>query len=398
MSKSRFLNGAEASRRHGVLAGTYAAAIMHADPLADAAVEALHPFHGRWWPMVLKALEEGIAAVPDAPPELAALIASLPPEPTSEEREKMERGSAAVARAGDSAGMVLQCASLIIDYWSPPAMKPLVMTGALKQNTVHRLAQTGAWWIELHRPGGLRRDKDGYKTTLHVRLIHAFVRRLIRGSGGWDREAWGEPINQGDLFFQVVGFSKLMIDSLQRMGYWFTAEEKEGYYLFWRHTAALLGVEKALLPYVNEADCGRYWDLWMLTNPGPDADGVALARTTLDSLAGLGDPWPVTRRLQYAILCGTTRWLLGWNHSEALKIPRTVVGGLVPFVYKPAVRLSEFVAGLGGASRNEAVARGIRKLAMGNAAVGVVPEGTHVVSAPERLEALAKFKPAPPAP
>ena len=63
MSKSRILNGAEASRRHGVLAGTYAAAIMHADPLADAAVEALHPFHGRWWPMVLKALEQGIAAV-----------------------------------------------------------------------------------------------------------------------------------------------------------------------------------------------------------------------------------------------------------------------------------------------------------------------------------------------
>ena len=77
MSKSRFLNGAEASRRHGVLAGIYAAALMHADPLADAAVEAPHPFHGRWWPMVLKALEEGIAAVPDAPSELAALIASL---------------------------------------------------------------------------------------------------------------------------------------------------------------------------------------------------------------------------------------------------------------------------------------------------------------------------------
>ena len=296
MSKSRILNGAEASRRHGVLAGTYAAAIMHADPLADAAVEALHPFHGRWWPMVLKALEEGIAAVPDAPPELAALIASLPPEPTSEEREKMERGSAAVARAGDSAGLVLQCASLMIDYWSPPAMKPLVMTGTLKQSTIHRLAQTNAWWIELHRPGGLRRDQDGYKTTLHVRLIHAFVRRLIRGSGGWDREAWGEPINQGDLFFQVVGFSKLMIDSLQRMGYWFTAEEKEGYYLFWRHTAALLGVEKALLPYVNETDCGRYWDLWMLTNPEPDDDGIALARTTLEAVAGVGNPSAPMRR------------------------------------------------------------------------------------------------------
>ena len=42
--------------------------------------------------------------------------------------------------------------------------------------------------------------------------------------------------------------------------------------------------------------------------------------------------------------------------------------------------------------------KAIAKLARGNAAVGVVPEGTHVVSAPERLEALAKYKPEAPAP
>ena len=397
MSKSRILNGAEASRRHGVLAGTYAAAIMHADPLADAAVEALHAFHGRWWPMVLKALEEGVAAVPDAPPELAALIASLPPEPKPEEWAKMQRGRAAVARAGDSAGLVLQCASLMIDYWSPPAMKPLVLTGGLQKQTIHRLTQTNAWWIELHRPDGLHSKQDGYKTTVHVRLIHAFVRRMIRGSGAWDRAAWGEPINQGDLFFQVVGFSKLMIDSLQRMGYRFTAEEKEGYYLFWRHVAALLGVENALLPSVNEADCGRYWDLWMLTNPGPDAEGIALARTTIEAVAGVGNPSPAMRRFQLWILGGATHWLLGREVGRQLKVPGAVAGYLLPLVYKPAVWISEAFVEWRGVDRGQAAARAIRKLALGNAALGVVPEGTQVVSAPERLEALARFKPGTPA-
>jgi len=397
MSKSRILNAAEASRRHGALAGTYAAAIMHADPQADAAVEALHAFHGRWWPMVLKALEEGIAAVPDAPPELAALIASLPPEPKPEEWEKMERGRAAVARAGDSAALVLQCASLMIDYWSPPAMKPLMLTGALQQQTIHRLTQTNAWWIELHRQGGLHPRQDGYKTTVHVRLIHAFVRRMVRGSGAWNRAAWGEPINQGDLFFQVVGFSKLMIDSLERMGYRFTAEEKEGYYLFWRYVAALLGVEKALLPSVNEADCWRYWDLWMLTNPGPDADGIALARTTLEAVAGVGNPSAAMRRFQLWLLRGATWWLLGREVGQKLEVPWTSAGFLLPLVYRPAVRVSEALAKWRGVDRGQAAARAIRKLALGNAALGVVPEGTQVVSAPERLEALAKFKSGAPA-
>ncbi|MEI7875714.1 MAG: oxygenase MpaB family protein [Alphaproteobacteria bacterium] len=397
MSQSRILNAAEASRRHGALAGTYAAAILHADPLADAAVEALHPFHGRWWPMVLKALEEGIAAVPDAPPELAALIASLPPEPKPEEWEKMARGSAAVGRAGDSAGLVLQCASLMIDYWSPPAMKPLVMTGTLQQQTIHRLTQTNAWWIELHRPGGLHSQQDGYKTTVHVRLIHAFVRRMIRGSAAWNRAAWGEPINQADLFFQVVGFSKLMVDSLQRMGYRFTAEEKEGYFLFWRHTAALLGVEKALLPSVNETDCGRYWDLWMLTNPGPDADGIALAGTTLETVAGVGSPSAAMRGFQLWLLRGATYWLLGHDVSQKLRVPWTAASFLLPLVYKPAVWVSEAFTKWRGVDHGQAAARAIRKLALGNAALGVVPEGTHVVSAPERLEALAKYKPGAPA-
>jgi hypothetical protein len=155
----------------------------------------------------------------------------------------MDRGSAAIACTGGSAALVLQCASLMVDYWSSAAIKPLVLTGNIAQQTLHRLAETGAWWIELHRPGGLRADQAGYKTTVHVRLIHAFVRRMALGSGVWDSAAWGVPINQGDLFFQIVGFSKLMIDSLERMGHDFTAVEKEGYYAFWRHVAALLGVD-----------------------------------------------------------------------------------------------------------------------------------------------------------
>jgi hypothetical protein len=223
------------------------------------------------------------------------------------------------------------------------------------------------------------------------------VRRMARGSGAWDRAAWGEPINQADLFFQVVGFSKLMIDSLERMGYWFTAEEKEGYYLFWRHVAALLGVEKTLLEYVNEADCGRYWDLWMLTNPEPDADGIALAGATLEALAGAGNPSAPMRRFQRWLLRGATYWLLGWDVGQKLKVPWTQAGHVLPLVYKPAVRLSQAFAKWRGADRGQAAARAIRRLAIGNAAVGVVPEGTQVVSAPDRLEALASFKPGAPA-
>lgn len=390
MTKSRFLNGAEASRQYGVLAGNYAASLMWADPLADAAAEALHGFHGSWWPMVLKALDEGVDKVPDAPPELGALIASLPPEPTQEQWASMEAGSAAVARTGNSAGLVLQCASLMVDYWSPPFAKPLTLTGTLMEQTTHRLAQTGAWWIQLHKPGGLRRSADGYRTTLHVRLIHAFVRRMARGSGVWDREAWGEPINQGDLFFQVVGFTSLMLDSLRRMGYRLTQEEKDGYYAFWRHAAAVLGLHKTWLASINAEECRRFWKLWMLTNPGPDAETKALAKQTLDALADAGGG---LRSVNQAFLSGMTHRLLGGDIAGGLGVPNGPMAYLLFVLYPPTSWLSQLLGG----SRERRLTRAIAKLSAGSAAAGVPPVGSGVVSAPARLEALARFKPAPPA-
>ena len=390
MTPTRYLNRAEASRRFGGLADLYALSLMRADPLADAAIEGLHVFHDRWWPMTLQALEQGIDAVTDAPPQLRELLRSLPPLPTGAEWGAMQLGSAAVARAGESAGLALQCAALMVDYWSPPFAKPLILTGRLMQHTAHRMAQTGAWWIELHAPGGARPDQDGYKTTLHVRLVHSFVRRMAHHSGVWKDEEWGAPINQGDLFFQVVGFTKLMLDSLERMGYRFADAEKDGYYAFWRFVAALLGVEAAWLPAINHADCGRFWDLWMLTNPGPDADGIELARQSLITLGMMGSKSRLMQQVQLRVMEGATRWLLGAEIGDRLKVQRSLIGDLLPRVYRPAVRLSELAARL--SNREHAVARAIHKLATGNAAVGVLPRGTEVVSPPERLEALAKFK------
>ena len=369
MTKSRFLNGAEASRQYGVLAGTYAASLMWDDPPADAAAEALHAIPGNCWPMVLKVLDEGVDKVSGAPPELAALIASLPPEPSADEWAAMDAGVAAIARTGDSAGLVLQCASLMMDCWSLPAAKPLLLTNKMTPQPMHRFAQTAAWWIEVHRPGGMRRSADGFKATLQARLINAFVRRMARGSGAWDRVAWGEPINQGDLFFQLVCSTKVMIDGLARMGGGLSAAEKEGYYAFWRHTGSVLGLHKTYLAMVNEEDCNRFWHLWLLTNPPPDDETIALARQTLDALAG-----GATAGFRHAFLRATTYRLFGWEVGQGLKLRWSQLYHLLPVIYL----LSRM---WGGGDRNANLQRAIASLSAG--------------SAPERLEALAKSEPAP---
>lgn len=378
MTRSRLLNGAEASRRFGALSGTYAASLMWVDPLADAAAEALHPFHERWWSIVLDLLERGDGGASDTPAELRALIASLPPEPTAAQWAAMDAGSGAVARAGSRASVVLQCASLLTFCWSPAAARPFAVNGSVLQHPGDRFALTGWWWMALHKPGGMRRAREGYKATLRVRLIHAFLRRMAGGSGQWDRAAFGEPLNQGDLFQGVVALSWLMIDGLQRIGRGLSHDEKEGYYAFWRHTAAVLGLHKTYVDMVNARDCESFWNLWMLTNAGPDGEAVARARALLDVLADAAGGNGTVRRLRRSMLNAAVHQLLGRDIGDRLEIPRTpvAVALLRPLVAGDvAGRLADVVDNLGKA-RTANAAR------------------TDASGSTDWLDALARHKPA----
>jgi hypothetical protein len=391
MIPSRYLRAQEASARFGTLAQIYAASLMRSDPVADALIDALHRASGRaWWPVVLSALNDGIEPPGTGRAELRAFIAAVPPEPSAQERQLIEQGSAAVARTGFRAGRALQCASLMVDYWSSAFSKPLEMTGELRQRTRQRLLRTGAWWIQVHKAGGLRRGRDGFNTTLHVRLIHASVRRMAFLSRAWDTAAWGTPINQGDLLFQVVGFTWLFLRSLARMGYRISDDEKAAYYAFWRYLAALMGLERELLALINEVECARVWELWLLTNPGPDAGSSELAHASLKALAEIIGSGALGRRIQFPILCGTTRWLLGKEICDDLKIPRTLWSHILPLTYRPALQLSELMSTLRNEDRPRAARRSIAQLASRNGAAGVHPSGTGVVAAPEAVEAPAR--------
>ncbi len=337
MTMSRFLNGAEASRQYGVLAGHYAASLLWADPLADAAAEALQPFRDAWWPMVVRALDAGIDRMSDAPPALGALLAALPPEPAPDFWASMEAGRAAIARTGNSAALIVQCASLVVANWLPPAKRI-----SSRHQSSHRLAQTGDWWIKLHKPGSLRREAAGYRATLQLRLSNAFLRRDGRVSGEWDRRAQGEPVNQSDLFFQVSAFTAIVLDGLYRMGYRLTQAEKDGYYAFWRHAAAVLGLNKTWLEMIDAERCGQFWKMWLLVNPPPDAETKALAQQAVDELATAGGGFAFFDR---ALLSGTTHWLLGRDVAQGLGMTNGSMTYLLPALYPPVAFLSQRLGG-----------------------------------------------------
>ncbi|MCC6644207.1 MAG: DUF2236 domain-containing protein [Polyangiaceae bacterium] len=274
----RYVNRREARRVYGPLADRFARAYWELDPLADAAVEELSE-HGRAGHERLeRALRDGVAAVDGAGPRLRAVFDEVERVPSWIDWDRVEHGARTYQRIGPSAMMILSAWSLMNGYHSAPAVKPLVFTKRLDVMAPRRLAETSRFVTEVAQTGGLRRGALGYTITVRVRLVHAMVRRALRRSPEWRRDAWGEPINQADMVGTVIEFSLLVLEGARKMGFRFSERESSAVIHLWQYVGYLSGVDPWLLGELSPEPRGvEFAKLLHLVQPGPDADSLALA-------------------------------------------------------------------------------------------------------------------------
>ena len=155
------------SRRAEILAQTDKVEMVRAytmlgDTVADA-YAALMPKYGfrGLISMLTLACDEGIGAVADAPPELAAFIAT---------------------------------------FMNKYAALPMALTGTLSNETsAKRVKETASFFATSVLPGALERRGPGFRAAAMVRLMHSMVRfNALRRSGNWDVSTFGIPIPQVD--------------------------------------------------------------------------------------------------------------------------------------------------------------------------------------------------------
>src|SRR5688572_4490992 len=139
-----FFTFARARARDALRTDKYAGLLKVADPPADDVVKAFSQLpSGRGRKMLDKALDEGIKAVPEAPPALRRLFAQLDDVPLWVDWDELDRGGRVFMRAGLSGPIVLGLYALPLDYTSPAGAKPLVFSGGLIKRAGRRLAETG---------------------------------------------------------------------------------------------------------------------------------------------------------------------------------------------------------------------------------------------------------------
>jgi hypothetical protein len=262
--------------------------------------------------------------VPEAPEPLRILVAEASRVPFWVDEARLARASDTFLRSGLLGGLVLGAYSLVGGYCSPGGNKPLVFSGRLERDAGRRLAETSRFVHAVSTHGGMRRDAQGFRIAVRVRLMHAAVRRALSRSPSWRESDWGVPINQADMAATVLLFSMVLHDGLAKLGMVPTPAEREDLLHLWRYVAFVLGVCDELR-FATLAEARAFWDLLLITQAPPDDDSRTLARALIES--------PVTqartvrdrrfavrtRPVAYAL----SRHLLGDELADALGYPRT---------------------------------------------------------------------------
>lgn len=357
-----------AQARFGELPERLVPYLERTDPMADAAVAALAERPAAERDAVIEAALNDTAS---PLPELAALVASARNVPPWLDEARLLRAHEVFLRAGLLGGIALGLCSLVHGYAAPAGNKPLAFSGRLKERADRRLAETGKFVTAVTARDGLKPGALGWCSVLHVRLMHAQVRRLLLQSGRWSLSEWSQPINQHDMLATILLFSCVFIDGIRKLGVHVTAAEADDYQHLFRYVGELIGVEPALLP-VTHAEAMRLAQLIRLTQGEPDDDSRELVRALIEGplrAAKSADELKRAER-QVAVARGICRGLIGDELADALALPRDrnrhLVTGIrltlhgLETLRRSLPRVNDFVQHLGSRYWDATVRRGLR--------------------------------------
>jgi hypothetical protein len=228
-----------------------------------------------------RALDQGIGAVDAPAPALVDFLAHVERVPDWVDWDLLERGARTYNRFGQNAADVLLQLSLIGGYRFGGPTDLLVATGGLTGDTTRRrLAETQKWVTSLSVPGGLRRDGEAFRLTVHVRAMHALVNHAFEPQ--WDAGRWGLPINQTDQAATLGLFDGVLLLGVRALGVPVRPADSRAVMHLWKYVGWLMGVDDDWL-VDTERERHRINYHVLLAQADVSEAGPRLARAILDA-------------------------------------------------------------------------------------------------------------------
>lgn len=291
-------------------------------------------------PQFKAALDSGVDAVPDCPEALRTFFDAVEDTPDWVDFDLINAGAKAYRSYGPNVRDVMADLSLIGGYrfGGPPDL--LVKTGLLAgKGALRRMGETVHWSTAVTEDDGLRRGSEGFKLTVHVRLMHALVNHQYEINGKWDSDKWGLPINQADQGFTLGLFSSVLLHGLRHLGVRVTEEESRAVMHLWKYVGWLMGVNDDFLRD-SESDQDYLQYHFVLTQGPLTSAGPQLANAIIDAERGLHFSNFSGVRSAYARFrrLSMLRFFLGEESMRELRLPATSPVAAIPIVAANLVR------------------------------------------------------------
>ncbi|MFC5140168.1 oxygenase MpaB family protein [Actinomycetospora rhizophila] len=279
----------------------------------------------------MAAFHRALAGAEPETPALARFFAVVEDTPDWVDLDQVARGGRALRRMGRTLDDVLLTLSLIGGYRFGGPADLLVATGGLTGSTaMRRLGETTEWARAVISPGGMRRDGEGWRLTVHVRAMHALVDRRFETNGRWDVGHWGLPVNQADQAATLGLFSSTGLLGARLLGWVVTPAESRAVMHLWRYVGWLMGVDDDWL-FTTEREQNRFLHHVLLVQDDVTPAGPALAGALVDGESA--------RRRRHVL--GLLRWFLGREALRDLELPDAV-----PWTVPPTVLRNLILSGL----------------------------------------------------
>ncbi|MVZ99757.1 DUF2236 domain-containing protein [Actinomadura sp. LD22] len=245
--------------------------------------------------MLDRALDHGIDAVTDPPPELVALFRQLDDPPGWFDAGRWERGRRLWINASLAGKLTMVLSDAMGTFVGAEVSAATGQTRRFLADFRRRELETVSWFYEVTRPGGADRRSPVFKSIVRVRLMHAQARLALRriwGDGHFARH--GNPISNAMTMGAAVTFGLLPPLFDHAHGRRISPDDLDDVMLYWAYIAHLMGVADELIPR-NAVDGLRMAHHMILTAGGPTEWTDITVKAAADHVFSRN---PVLRRLQ----------------------------------------------------------------------------------------------------
>lgn len=295
------------------------AGLLRCDEVTDTLVRAIREDHTVTMGDVRRALAGD--PVDSLPQPLQEFMGEVLATPSWVDRDLIARGALALRRMGPDSHEVLMLGSLLGGYQSTAVTEPLARSGRLQgADTLRRLGETGSWWLAVTEPNGLLPHAEGWRLSVHVRIMHAFINYGLARADDWDWLQKGMPINAVDSASTLHTFSTTFMLHVRLLGIRVSKADSRAIMHLWSHVGWLMGVEDQWLPR-TEGVGRRFMANLITTLPPPDGTCLELADSVIHSYDHLLAGKPLLRRFRIERNLSVGSFLLGTHGMRNLHLP-----------------------------------------------------------------------------